>query len=84
MDESIENVAAPIVLEKEETVIFAVEFDAQKRIAIRINTTNEALLALALRKAGQAIDYYLEELEIKKQNNALVKAAPGVIQMLRK
>jgi hypothetical protein len=63
----------------EEKVILAVEFDDNKRIQIRINTTNEALLALALRKAGQCVDFYLEELELKKQQESLVKPASSLI-----
>lgn len=35
----------------EEKVILAVELDSNKKMQIRVNTTNEALLALALLKA---------------------------------
>lgn len=59
-----------IELQKEETVVLAVEFDASKRLQVRINTKNEALLALALRKATQCVDYYLEEQELQAQAKA--------------
>lgn len=48
------------------SVIIAALFDDFDNIVCEINTVNKGLVALALRKAIQAVDFYLEEMEVKK------------------
>lgn len=64
-------------------ILLAVEINDQGMMQCRINSNNEAWLALAYRKLGQAMDYYLEEQEIKKQHSVLVKAPASVLERLR-
>ena len=67
---------------EENVVLLAVEVKDGK-MQVRINSGNEAWLALALRKAGQAVDYYLAERDLREAEKSLVQVPAGVLDKLR-
>lgn len=63
------------------------DVDEAGRSRVQVLTSNEAHLALALRKMGQAVDEYLAEQELKhiKEATRIVQATvpPTILEKLR-
>lgn len=74
---------------KEPRVQTIVAFDVTEGVGgqVRINTTNEAFLALAVRRIGQVVDLYLAEQENKRIQEAtrIVQSVlpPSVVDRIR-
>ena len=70
----------------ESAVVISAEFDNNNEVVAYINSTSKGLVALAMRKAQQAVDVYLEEIEIKKHETIkkLVTSIPqDVLKKIR-
>lgn len=67
--------------------ILSFEVNENGGTQVHINTTNEAFLALALRRMGQVVDLYIAEQEAKRieDANRIIKATvpPSVADRLR-
>lgn len=90
MNEEANKLVRSVIVEGnkkvESAVVISAEFDNNNEVVAYINSTSKGLVALAMRKAQQAVDVYLEEIEIKKHETIkkLVTSIPqDVLKKIR-